>query len=651
MNQNQTLSLATAIALLFTASASLANSTLLSTVEVSEREQLLAGGISPDELYSLPESFANSVQTFTREDIKNMPVRNAYEVLDMAAGVFLQTQGRKAPNMLSMRAGSNLGIILDGALIPSPSAPKILASLPLSAIEQIDVVRDSSALNLGPLSAPIGAMTDNRTEGFVVITTRSALNKKNDITASTDDRQLAQVGISHAMTLGKGSGVRATLNHEQRNEFEGNNKGYDRNAGYFRGSHTAKSYWFDVNLFRGSGRTDLQRSTPGTSMVNDKWSYDPADLSMIAIQGGKQWSAWQTTSIRASHTSSDAQLDKYSWVNPKAYGVENTRENFTSLDVNHAMRLGDHRLRVGFNWLEWKNPSGMLHWYGIPVAEHTRSFYIQDELKVGSWSFDAGARVDNRDLDQSWEQIGNLKRPFSDKALDPLYAASMGAAYLSQDKHRFSGRMLYTQQAPIGVMTQNNQALPVESRLRYELGWSKSWMPALATKVTAYVDQLTDAAYVSGQVNDPLNPTQKLNVYSASSRDNKGLELMLDGRSQHWFYQLAYSMVEPGKTPVAVVNVPTNLVKARLGWRDGAWSADLHSRYMDKYQSANFAGVGYSGDFVSTDVRVARDFKQDADLTHTLGLFVRNIADNRYTTVYGFPDEGRVIGLDYRLAY
>ena len=54
---------------------------------------------------------------------------------------------------------------------------------------------------------------------------------------------------------------------------------------------------------------------------------------------------------------------------------------------------------------------------------------------------------------------------------------------------------------------------------------------------------------------------------------------------------------------------------------------------------------------MSTDVRLARDFKQDADLTHTLGLFVRNIADNRYTTVYGFPDEGRVIGLDYRLTY
>ena len=169
MNQNKTLSLATAVALLFISSASLANSTLLSTVEVSEREQLLAGGISPDELYSLPESFANSVQTFTREDIKSMPVRNAYEVLDMAAGVFLQTQGRKAPNMLSMRAGSNLGIILDGALIPSPSAPKILAGLPLSAIEQIDVVRDSSALNLGPLSAPIGAMSDNRTEALSLL--------------------------------------------------------------------------------------------------------------------------------------------------------------------------------------------------------------------------------------------------------------------------------------------------------------------------------------------------------------------------------------------------------------------------------------------------------------------------------------------------
>lgn len=642
--------LAIAIGLAFFSTVSFSAESL-PTVEVTDRSYLLAGGITPEELYSLPESFANSVQTFTRDDIKNMPVRNAYEVLDMAAGVFLQTQGRKAPNMLSMRAGSNLGIILDGALIPSASAPKILASLPISSIEKIEVVRDSSALNLGPLSAPIGAMTDNRTEGFVIISTRSALNQKNDVTASTDDRQLAQIGVSHALNLGKGSGVRATINHEQRNEFEGNNKGYDRNAGYFRGSHTTKSYWFDVNVFRASGRADLQRSTPGTSMVNDKWSYDPADLSMISIQGGKQWSAVQTTSVRASHTSSDAQLDKYSWANPKAYSAENTKENFTSLDLNHAMRLGDHRLRVGFNWLEWKNPTGMLHWAGIPVSEHTRSFYVQDELTLGNWSFDGGVRVDNRNLNQSWDQIGNKKIPFNDRALDALYAGSLGVAYRASKEGRYTGRLLYTQQAPVGIVTSNNQALPTESRLRYELGWQQAWMPALTTRVTAFLDQLTDAAYVSGQINDPVNPTQKMNVYSASSRDNRGLELMTEGRSKHWFYQLAYSVVEPGSTPVAVVNVPKNLFKAQIGWRDGLWSANVNSRYMDRFASANFAGTGYAGDFTSTDVRVARDFKQAEDLTHTIGLFVRNINDNRYTTIYGFPDEGRVVGVDYRLAY
>jgi outer membrane cobalamin receptor len=126
---------------------------------------------------------------------------------------------------------------------------------------------------------------------------------------------------------------------------------------------------------------------------------------------------------------------------------------------------------------------------------------------------------------------------------------------------------------------------------------------------------------------------------------------MTEGRTKHWFYQLSYSLVEPGKTPLAVVNVPKNLFKAQIGWRDGLWSANVNSRYMDRYESANFAGTGYAGDFTSTDLRVARDFKQATDLTHTLGVFVRNINDNRYTTVYGFPDEGRVVGVDYRLAY
>lgn len=622
----------------------------LSTVEVSDRAELLAGGITPEEMYSLPESFANSVQTFTYEEIQQMPVRNAYEVLDMAAGVFLQKQGRKAPYMLSMRAGSNLGIILDGALLPAPSAPKILSALPLSAIDKIEVVRDSSALNLGPLSAPIGAMTDNRTEGFVVISTRSALDKHNDITASTDNRQLAQLGVSHAISLGKGDGIRATLNHEQRNEYEGNNLGYDHNAGYVRASHTATSYWFDVNVFRSAGRTDLQRSTPGTSMYNDRWSYDGADMTLWSFQGGKQWSANQTTSLRAAYTDSDADLQQYSYANPSMHKLETTRESFSSLDLNHAMRLGTHRLRIGTSWLSWKNPTGMLHWVGMPVSEHTYSVYAQDNVSVGAWSFDAGLRVDKRELDQSWEQVGNQKVAINDRALDPLYAASIGAAYHTK-YGRYTGRILYTQQAPVGILTSDQRSLPTESRLRYELGWQQQWLPALTTRLTAFVDQLTDAAYVSGQMNDPINPTQKINIYSASSRENKGLELMTEGRTQQWSYQLAYSLVDPGSTPVEIVNTPKNLFKARVGWRYGDWSAWLTSRYMDAYLSANKAGTGMAGDFTSTDIRLARDIKTSAQVTHTLGLFVRNINDNRYTTVFGFPDEGRVVGIDYRLAY
>jgi iron complex outermembrane receptor protein len=628
-----------------------AEETILDTIEVTAREKMLANGITPDEMYSVPESFFNSVQTFSRADILSMPaVRTAFDVLDMATSVFVQTQGRKSPYFVSMRAGSNLGIILDGAMIPSHSAPKILMNLPISAIEKVEIVRDSSALNLGPLSAPIGAMTDNRTEGFVVITTRSALSKQNDVTAKMGSNALAQVGVSQGFDLGNGDGIRATVNHEQRDESTGSHNGDNQSAAYLRASHTNTSSWLDFNVFRGSGRTDLQRSSLGTSMVNDKWSYDPADVSMFALQGGKQWSATQTTSIRGAYTTSDAQLDKYSYAN-SSFGTEQTRETFSSVDVNHAMSLGNHRVRVGFNWLEWKNPTGMLHWIGIPVAEHSRSLYAQDEVRLGRWTFDGGIRVDNRTLDQNYDTVGTKKVPFNDRALDPLYAVSVGASYRAEGNHNYTARMLYTQQQTVGVLTTNNASLPKETRLRYELAWSKPWMTALITRATVFLDKLTDAAFVSGQVNDPYHAGQKLNVYGAASRDNHGLELAAEGRLEHVFYQLSYSHIVPGDIPTGVVNTPGNLVKARLGWRDGAWSADVTSRYMDKFLSANAAGTGYAGDFTATDARVARSFKQDENTTHTVGLFVRNLADNRYVTVYGFPDEGRVVGIDYRLAY
>lgn len=636
-------------------SASLAAADNLNKIEVSGDTSGLVEGISLDESLSLPASFSNSVQVFTREKIERLPVSDVFQVLDMAAGVSVSYHGRKALNLLGMRSGSNLGIILDGALIPTPSVAKILAALPLSTIEKIEVVRDSSALNLGPLSAPIGAMTDNRTEGFVVITTRSALDKKNSLTASVDNKSLRQIGVSHAVQFGDSTGVRATLNHAERKEVDGNNKGYKRDAGYIKASHVADTFWIDFSLFHSKGRTDLQRAKKEAGgLHNAKWSYDPTEMTLASLQAVKAWSETQATTLRASYTESDATLyqRKYNPAGPGMAGIEKTEENFFSIDLSHAAQFGIHNLRAGLTLVEWDNPTGMLHWPGIPVKERTHSAYLQDEFSVGNWSFDGGIRVDKRYLDKGWDEVaGSIppKKAFKDRKLDPLFALSTGALYKFNEDLNATFRFLFTQQDPTGLAAVGDTSLPKEKRMRYELGLNKFWASYLTTKATFFWDHLADAAYIADQATDENG--DMYNLYSANTRDNKGVELILLGSIQNFSYDLSYSYVKPGSTPTSTVNTPKNLVKLHLAYAANNWSADLTSKYVDKYLSASHAATDTAGDFITTDIQVARVFKQSANLSHKVAVYVKNLEDKKYETMFGFPDEGRSFGLTYQLNY
>lgn len=633
-----------------------AQTTTLSTVEVADRAETgLTSGISPEVSMSLPASFSNSVQVFDRDKIEKMPVSDVFQVLDMAAGMSVAYHGRKAHNLVGMRAGSNLGIVLDGALIPTPAAAKMLAALPLNAIEKIEVVRDSSALNLGPLSAPIGAMTDNRTEGFVLITTRSALSANNSLTAGIDNAGLRQIGVSHGQKLGSATGIRATLNHAERDEVDSNNKGYERNAGYFKVSHVTDSFWVDLSLFRSSGRTDLQRAKEGPGIQpglrNAKWSYDPTEMTMASLQATKSWTDTQATTLRAAYTNSDASLyqKKYNPAGPGMAGVEKTEEKFFSVDLSHAMQLGSHHLRIWASLFEWDNPTGMLNYPGIEIKERTHSLYLQDEFKVGKWSFDAGIRSDKRYLDKGFDEAGTQKNAFKNRELDPLFAISAGALYQFSDDFNTTFRILYTQQDPTSLATVGTGSLPKEERMRYELGLNKYWSPYLTTKATVFLDKLSNAAYVASYYSDSDGVMH--NLYDSNNRDNTGIELMLNGNISGFSYDLSYSRVNPGKTPSPIVNTPENMLKAHLGWQGQYWSADLTSKYVDRYLSSSHAATDYAGDFVTTDIQVSRTFHQSSQLKHKVSLYVKNLEDKNYETMYGFPDEGRSFGLAYQLNY
>lgn len=628
------------------ASASLMASDALNTVVVKPER-----GIQTTDVYSQPKSFQNNTQTFKKQDFESLPVNNAYEMLDYATGAFIQTHGRKSPYFASIRAGSNLGIIIDGAYLPAPAASKVLMQLPVTAIESMTIVRDASALNLGPLTSIIGPMTSSRTEGFIVIKTLGSFRgSKSELHARAGRFGHAGIDGTTSVQFSDEVGARVVLGLESRDGAPGYNNGHEHAVGLWKveGYHD-KMDW-QVSLFHADGQMELQRGLPSSGVSDAKWRYDPLTVRMLNSQAGYYWNEQNTTSARFAYTESQADLQQYSHSKPNAYSEEKTVERFANIDVSHALKTEQNILRFGYNFMNYHNPTGMLYYPGFERKEQIQSFYLQDEYRADKFTFDVGVRTDQRTIEKGYEQTGNKRRVIENVKLDDLLTAAIGGTYALSPDTLFSLRTLYTEQQPISVYTNNNAQLLKEKRLRGELGWSQSWHPLFNTTLTGFIENLDDAAYIDSQIPDPNIAGENINVYGNASWQNRGVELEIKGRYKAYGYEVGLSKVDPGATPSGVVNVPKELLRARAYYHGPVWTVDMGARSMDKYYTANKAGSGFAGDFVTYDASVGRHFKTTG-ATHKVSLYAKNVTDEKYETMYGFPNEGLSYGVDYRVQF
>ena len=85
-------------------------------------------------------------------------------------------------------------------------------------------------------------------------------------------------------------------------------------------------------------------------------------------------------------------------------------------------------------------------------------------------------------------------------------------------------------------------------------------------------------------------------------------------------------------------------------YADGGWEAALGLYYVDSFEAVNKAGTGEAGGYTNVDLTVGYAF-ETAALRHKVQLYSRNLADDDYESVYGFPSMGRIVGASYRLAF
>ena len=149
-----------------------------------QREDLKADSVA--NLYRVEASARFGTEVFTEKDIKALHPNNVFDLLDKAAGVNLIYQGRRSPFIVEERGGGSFTYIIDGAVLP-PSSNRILYKFPVAAIEEMQIVRGSTSLTLGP-SIPIGASNSGSglNTGFIIIRTKQPKKTEAVLMASAE---------------------------------------------------------------------------------------------------------------------------------------------------------------------------------------------------------------------------------------------------------------------------------------------------------------------------------------------------------------------------------------------------------------------------------------------------------------------------------
>ncbi|ACB95694.1 TonB-dependent receptor plug domain-containing protein [Beijerinckia indica] len=367
--------------------------------------------LKPDNTGNLARVAASSrphTETFTRADIDALKPVDVYDLLSHATGVMPTFQGRKLSNNLQIRGDSNYGFIIDGAYMPLATAGRVLRTLPVSLIEQVDIIRDPTALTLGPmtnLDTASGALNS----GFIVIRTRRPSKTEGESRSRIENfgtfSSSGYAGTTFVGAPGEPNAyVSGLLSYRKTNGPSGYNAWENTQSSQVAGGVIAGGFRTDFTVFQDHARYGFQRATDGqnvSSLVAQQWSFTPIDTLVATSNSLFTWDAINSTMLILSYNLVSANNVQASYANSAI--TSNYDRTYTfNVHMRHNIHLGDTLLQLGTQYVTYDSPTGQMFSAGYAHSESILSGYGNLEHKFfnDALTLDASARVDDRTINQ-----------------------------------------------------------------------------------------------------------------------------------------------------------------------------------------------------------------------------------------------------------
>lgn len=653
---------------ILTASSSFAQSNYkLEKVSVSENENPRT--LSQNEAFSAPETSKLAIDKLSEEEIKIANPKNIFEAINQTAGANVQFQGRKNSAIITFRGSSNIysaaafGVILDGALLSPMSSLRILESLSVDVVESIEVIRDASALTLGPI-AGFGTPNGAPTLGFIVIKTKLPQDNGGVAKFSYESFDTKKVDLSYGGIHDKIFYL-ASVNGLSTNGKKDYNTAEDRGSIFLRSGYVGDEFTATISTYYSNSEKETQRATNDMSMVGaSRWKYEPIENEFISAIFEKDFGANNRTTLQLSHSKTLWSQD-YDRANPsQAPGLYfKGTQSTDSIDLRHAIKLDNTIVKVGTQAMYYDAPNGELFYEGYQRKEqiygaflHASHAFMDNKLIV-----DESLRVDKKHTDSSVERydpnsvladnvtkLNNQKLSIiEDKWAKASIAFSFGALYKFSDSLEASARFAYlTSGTTDDAMSADGSAMKDEKNYRYELGVKKVvnqyFNPTL--NLFLYDNKNIKSPLYFGTNNDPYI------VFNQIDQKRYGGEFGFDGKIDSLYYSFSYAHA----TADAKKNeIPKHNISALMQKKIGNFALNFSGKYLSTYES-NFFTVDKKyhdvGDFISINLSLDYNhklFQNDAKLS----LYSRNLLDENYMTIFGFEDQGRVIGTSYEFKF
>jgi outer membrane receptor protein involved in Fe transport len=582
-----------------------------------------------------PES-SNATETVTREDIEEMRPRDVYDIIETALGVHMWRQGARVHNFVKSR-GDNIGIVLDGVYLSTTEAQRVLGDLPVELIESMKIVRDSTILTMGPLTA-FGPGSGAPNQGFIFINTRRGDSRENEATVGYSTFNTQKLVLFHGDQFDDRFNLGLAYAKSKTDGKEDWNNAYDGNSFLANGGYRDQNFSFNTSLYYNDAWREVQRHIKNGVLDSNIWKYDPMDTTVFTMNFAKPWNADNTTAFSYGYTEAQGDLYQYkTTVGNSTVKPQEGADRVNELNLWHTSVLGRNTLKFGVQTIRWYQLSE-----GSSNAreEESYGYYFSDESRLSDkLTLDGGLRVDQKYIAKGgdkYQDDGGLVKLSDGRWMDNASSVSVGAAYHLNPVYGLSSRIAYNYTpTPEILTTVNNADLPAEKRFKYELGVSAAYNPAFNPSLTAFYYDIKDAKIASGTVRVGADD---ISIYAAAdSIARRGLELGLKGRITDSFsYNAGYTWfsqsnpAEEQKPENQRQDNPENKYSLGLNYRQGGFDVNVSVARVDPYNSYGMI----VGDFTTLNISIGKELTESIKLT----VYGQNVTDEHYATNNkGFP--------------